>query len=58
MVTIKDVEIFTETGKGLRISIGGWPMGWLPRSQVTLEDGVLMLPRWLADEKELEYDFV
>lgn len=49
-------RLSTETAKGYGAKLEGYgdEIVWLPKSLVEFQDGAFWLPRWLAQEKNLE----
>jgi hypothetical protein len=59
-VRFEECEVLRETEKALLVRIDGDEV-WLPKSQlIDYEDETdvtyIVMPRWLADAKELNYD--
>lgn len=63
IVTVTDLWLKAESAKAMGVLVANEaPIVWLPKSEIendTLEtgkEGTVEIPRWLADEKELNYE--
>lgn len=55
VIWIKDTDILHETEKAIQVENARAEKVWLPRSQINFyADGTISVPRWLAEEKEIE----
>ena len=55
-VSVPDARKIRETEKALLVEIEG-EEHWVPKSFARLDpDGSLEIPKWLAEEKTIEYD--
>lgn len=46
-----EIAVETETERAILVDFGGDELVWLPRSQIELVEGAVLIPEWLAMEK-------
>lgn len=57
VVWIRDDAVLRETDKAIQVENARGDKVWLPRSQLGFyQDGRISVPRWLADDREIDGD--